>query len=786
MSSASARTRVPGSRIGTGTAVDVDIAVLDTGVNAHADLQLAGGVNCASDAGCTTAAYTDNHGHGTHVAGTAAAKDNGIGVVGTAPGARVWGVKVLGDSGGGSMSWFIAGLDWVVRKGGIEVVNASLGGLGAGALESQAVARATAAGVVVVVAAGNSNVDAAGTTPANAPDAITVSAYADSDGVREGPARRPAAWRDDTRATFSNFGAVVDVAAPGVCITSTGRAGGYVTMSGTSMASPHVAGAAATYIAQRALPATGDRARLVREAFRGEWGAGQASACGFGGGRSAEPVLVMGGCPSGGDTVPPAGVALTVRPDAGTVQLTWSAATDASGIASYRVHRATGTTGAFALRATLPGSATGHLDTGLVNGTVYRYSVTAVDGAGNAGGSSVVSATPRDLTAPAAPAPAAVGHDRSVTLTWAAVTDASGIRGYQVWRALPGSAFVLRTTASSTARTFHDTGLVNGATYGYLLRAVDAAGNVSPSSPVVAVAPVDARAPSLVVATVVRGDGQLTLKWPAATDSSGIRSYTVSRSVGTTAPLQVLATVAAGTLQLVDTGLVNGTAYRYSVAATDVHGLPTTGDRIVTGVPADLTAPAAVQPTATPADAAVRLTWPAATDVSGIGGYRVYRATPTGAFSQVASVPGTVLAWTSTGLAAGTGYRYQLRAVDTKGNLSAPSRRRHGHHAAHGRQGLGGPLDRGRQHDGDRPRDGLLLLASETPLAVGGATVALRLVNAAGTVVASATPTSSSTGAVTFRASVAKGTTYRLQVVAITVTGRTWDGVTPANGVTVA
>lgn len=98
---------VPGSRIGTRTAVDVDIAVLDSGVNAHADLNLVGGVHFASDAGCTSAAFSD-HGHGTHVAGTAAARDSGVGVVGAAPGARVWGVKVLGDTGGGSTSWFLA------------------------------------------------------------------------------------------------------------------------------------------------------------------------------------------------------------------------------------------------------------------------------------------------------------------------------------------------------------------------------------------------------------------------------------------------------------------------------------------------------------------------------------------------------------------------------------------------------------------------------------------------------------------------------------------------------
>ena len=119
--------RIEGSRIGTGTAVDVDIAILDTGVNNHPDLTIAGRVNCLSGTGCTSGGYTDNHGHGTHVAGTAAAKDNGVGVVGTAPGARVWAVKVLPDSGSGSMSAVLAGLDWVAAKGTIEVANASLG-----------------------------------------------------------------------------------------------------------------------------------------------------------------------------------------------------------------------------------------------------------------------------------------------------------------------------------------------------------------------------------------------------------------------------------------------------------------------------------------------------------------------------------------------------------------------------------------------------------------------------------------------------------------------------------
>ncbi len=327
---------------------------------------------------------------------------------------------------------------------------------------------------------------------------------------------------------------------------------------------------------------------------------------------------------------------------------------------------------------------------------------------------------------------------------------------------------------------------MNGATYGYLLRAVDGAGNVSAASATVAVAPVDDRAPSLVAPTVVRGDGQLTVKWPAATDSSGIRSYTVSRSVGTTAPLQVLATVSGSTLQLVDTGLVNGTAYRYSVAATDGGGLTTTGDRIVTGTPADLTAPAAVEPAATAADAAVRLTWPAASDPSGIGSYRVFRATPTGAFAQVATVPGTALAWTSTGLAAGTSYRFAVVAVDTRGNAGAPSAVVTATTPKTAVKASAVRWVAGTTTTATAPVTASFTLASETPVPVVGAAVALRVVNSAGAVLVSTTTASSATGVVTYRATVAKGTSYRLQVVSITVTGRTWDGVTPVNGVNVA
>ena len=108
---------------------DVDVAVVDTGIDAtHPDLNVVGRVNCYQVKACATGSGTDDNGHGTHVAGTAAAIDNDFGVVGVAPGARLWSVKVLGKDGGGSLSGILAGLDWVTGNSStIEVANLSLG-----------------------------------------------------------------------------------------------------------------------------------------------------------------------------------------------------------------------------------------------------------------------------------------------------------------------------------------------------------------------------------------------------------------------------------------------------------------------------------------------------------------------------------------------------------------------------------------------------------------------------------------------------------------------------------
>ncbi|MCK2244403.1 MULTISPECIES: S8 family serine peptidase [unclassified Crossiella] len=233
---------------------DVDIVIFDTGIDFdHPDLNVAGRVDCTSGT-CQENTGDDRHGHGSHVAGTAAAVDNGTGVVGIAPGARLTALKVLGDNGSGQWSWFVAAVDWVrARAATYEVANASLGGTGAPSALETAINNLVDAGVPLTVAAGNNKADARNHQPAAYASVITVSALADFNGDPGGGAASTCrADQDDTLADFSNFGAGIEITAPGVCIHSTFKDGGYnQTFSGTSMAAPHVAGATALYASVR-------------------------------------------------------------------------------------------------------------------------------------------------------------------------------------------------------------------------------------------------------------------------------------------------------------------------------------------------------------------------------------------------------------------------------------------------------------------------------------------------------------------------------------------------------
>lgn len=302
--------------------VAVDLAIIDTGIDLdHPDLNVRFATDCTGSIffpNCTGSSTNldDCHGHGSHVAGSASALDNDFGPVGVAPGAVLWSVKVLDCNGSGYLSWVIAGIDAVTEHADrIEVANMSLGGEFTSDSLDLALSNSVEAGVVYVVAAGNSAKDASGFSPANHPDVITVSALADFDG-QGGGAGAPTCRddQDDTLADFSNFGPTIELASPGVCIYSTWKDGGYHTISGTSMASPHGAGAAGLYIA-RTFPATRDYngdgqvdrndVYLVRQALI-EAALPAADACGYtddSGDGLAEPLLFVNGVAFGGDRI---------------------------------------------------------------------------------------------------------------------------------------------------------------------------------------------------------------------------------------------------------------------------------------------------------------------------------------------------------------------------------------------------------------------------------------------------------------------------------------------------
>ncbi len=229
---------------GSGTVTGVNAYVIDSGVSAHPDLNLVGHANWTGDG-----RNYDCNGHGTHVAGTVGARDNTSSVVGAAPGVALTALKVLGCDGSGSMSSIIAAVDWVTTYGKKPaVVNMSLGG---GALRSldDAVRRSASSGFLYLVAAGNSGADACYSSPARA-----------GAGTNNGIVTVAATDSYNREPSWSNYGSCVDIWAPGASILSTSNSGGTTYMSGTSMASPHVAGAGGLYLSRNttASPATAE------------------------------------------------------------------------------------------------------------------------------------------------------------------------------------------------------------------------------------------------------------------------------------------------------------------------------------------------------------------------------------------------------------------------------------------------------------------------------------------------------------------------------------------------
>jgi subtilisin len=230
-------TRVGGAPSSTAGA-GVDVAVVDTGIDLdHPDLA----ANVGSGTYFTGSSPNDDNGHGSHVAGTIGAVDNTIGVVGVAPGATLHSVKVLDRRGSGWWTDVAAGIEWCADNG-IEIVNMSLGAASGPSALKDACDAAEADGLLLVASAGNEGDGSLSTTelsvPASYGSVVSVGAVDD----------------DDALAWWSNTNSDLEIAAPGVGVPSTYKDGAYKTISGTSMASPHVAGVAALYWGAAASP----------------------------------------------------------------------------------------------------------------------------------------------------------------------------------------------------------------------------------------------------------------------------------------------------------------------------------------------------------------------------------------------------------------------------------------------------------------------------------------------------------------------------------------------------
>lgn len=421
----------------------VDAYIFDSGIKLD-HVEFTGRVSAGFNAITIGASANDDNGHGSHVAGTVGGTTYGV-----AKGITLIPVKVLNAAGSGTFSQIIAGIDWAIAHHGTKpaVGNMSLGGVGTSPTLEAAVRRAITDGIVMCLAAGNSTLEASNFTPARTAEAITVGATTSTDGF----------------ASYSNFGAVVDILAPGSAITSAWFTSSTAinTISGTSMASPHVAGVAALYIENN----PGATTAQVEAVLKNNAVVGAISAVPAG---TTNRLLQNSLTPPPPPTVVPAAPAQVSPANAATgvsltANLSWNASATAT---SYAVQVSTDQNFATTVINTTGITTTSSALSGLTNGTVYYWRVSA----SNVVGASTWSA-PRSFTtiisAPglSSPANAATNVSRTPTLTWSAAAGAttynvqysttSGFTtGTVTLNAIPATSLAISTTLLSRTRYY--------------------------------------------------------------------------------------------------------------------------------------------------------------------------------------------------------------------------------------------------------------------------------------------------------------------------------------------
>jgi chitodextrinase len=352
------------------------------------------------------------------------------------------------------------------------------------------------------------------------------------------------------------------------------------------------------------------------------------------------------------------------------INLSWTASTDNVGVTGYKVYR----------NGTQVGTATAltYNDTGLASGTLYRYTVSAYDAAGNTSAqSTAATATTQstDTIPPTAPTnlAASLASQTQVNLSWTASTDNVGVTGYKIYRSTtsgftPSSGNQIGTT--TTATTFQDT-TVGVNTYYYLVTASDAAGNTSTPSNQASISITDTTPPSAPTSlkATQASQTQVNLNWTASTDNVGVTGYNVYRSTTsgfTPSPTTLIGSTTSATT-FNDTTVGIG-SYYYLVTAFDAAGNVSSPSNQATVAVTDITPP--TPPTnlaaAVASQTQVNLSWTASTDNVGVVGYDVYRNG-----NLIGATSGTT--YVDTGLAPNIAYNYTVSAYDGAGNVSSLS-----------------------------------------------------------------------------------------------------------------
>ena len=394
---------------------------------------------------------SDCDGHGTHVAGTAAGE-----TVGVAKKATLYAVRVLDCNGSGTYSGVIAGIDWVTQNHvSPAVANMSLGG-GYSSSVNTAVNNSVAAGVVYAVAAGNSNRNACNFSPASAANAITVGATESN----------------DKRASYSNYGSCVDIFAPGTGIYSStmNTTSSYASWNGTSMASPHVAGVAALYLASNTSASTSDVTNAILN------GASANKLIGNIGQGSPNLLLysLIAGTVSSNPPADPSNLTATAAASNPEIALSWTDnSNDEDG---FTIERWDGSN--YVQIASVGTDVTTYTNTGLSYNTTYTYRVAAYNSAGSSGYSNTASATTAQLTAPSAPSSLSAGNvtASSVALTW--TDNATNEDSYEVKRSADaGTTWSLLATLGQDATSYTDNSVAASTSYKYQVFAKNTAGS---------------------------------------------------------------------------------------------------------------------------------------------------------------------------------------------------------------------------------------------------------------------------------------------------------------------